>query len=85
MHESLLVLGGVIVGTSFTCIGCYLGAHLVKRTYMEITHPYPEEVILKLDNEVQPQPLNKPEGYDWDEYDEYLKPPRDEDGGEPEA
>ena len=51
MHESLLVLSGVIVGTTFTCIGCYLGAHLVKRTYMEITNPYPPEVLLKLDRE----------------------------------
>ena len=83
MHESLLVLSGVIVGTSFTCIGCYLGAYLVRRTYEDITNPYPPEVLLKLDKdediEIQPQ------GYDWDEYDDYLKPPHDEEGGEPEA
>ena len=51
MHESLLVLGSVIVGTSFTCIGCYLGAYLVRRTYEDVTNPYPPEVLLKLDRE----------------------------------
>ena len=61
MHESLLVLSGVIVGTVFTCVGCYLGAYLVKRTYEEITSPYPNEVVLKLDNEEQP-PLSKQRG-----------------------
>ena len=86
MHESLLVLSGVIVGTVFTCVGCYLGAYLVKRTYEEITSPYTNEVVLKLDNEEQQPPQSKqPQGYDWDEYDDYLKPPMDEEGGEPEA
>ena len=83
MHESLLVLSGVIIGTVFTCVSCYLGAFLVKRTYMEITNPYPE-VLLKLDREEEDTPDHS-ESYDWDQYDEYLKPPRDEDGGEPEA
>ena len=83
MHDSLLVLSGVIVGTTFTCIGCYLGAFLVKRTYMEITDPYPPEVLIKLDKDDNIP--DQQESYDWDQYDEYLKPPRDEDGGEPEA
>ena len=86
MHESLLVLSGVIVGTSFTCIGCYLGAYLVRRTYEDITNPYPPEVLLKLDSEEEQQLQSKqPQGYDWDEYDEYLRPPKDDEGGEPEA
>ena len=84
MHESLLVLSGVVVGTSFTCIGCYLGAYLVKRTYEDVTNPYPQELLLKVDSEDNAN-TNQPNGYDWDEYDDYLKPPLDEDGGEPEA
>ena len=36
MHESLLVLSGVIVGTGFTCVGCYLGAYLVKTICLAI-------------------------------------------------
>ena len=84
MHESLLVLSGVIVGTSFTCIGCYLGAYLVRRTYEDVTNPYPPELLLKVDREDNTN-TNQPQGYDWDEYDDYLKPPLDEDGGEPEA
>ena len=83
MHESLLVLGGVIVGTVFTFVGCCLGAYLVKSTYMEITNPEPQELLLTVDKGIDN--TTKIKGYDWDEYDDYLKPPRDEDGGEPEA
>ena len=64
MHESLLVLSGVIVGTVFTCVGCYLGAFLVKRTYMEITKPYQPELLIELDREEDSTSI-KPESYDW--------------------
>ena len=84
MQESLFVLGGVIVGTVFTCCGCALGAYLVKKTYMEITNPHPQELLLKLDKDIESDTDN-PQGYDWDEYDDYLKPPHDDKGGEPEA
>ena len=66
MHESLLVLSGVIVGTTFTCVGCYLGAFLIKRTYMEITQPYPPEVLIQLDKE-EGNTSGYSEAFDWDQ------------------
>ena len=83
MQESLLVLSGVAIGTVFTGAGCLLGAFLVKKTYMEVTNP-PQPRYLRLPDE-DAQPNGEAESYDWDEYDNYIKPPRDEDGGEPEA
>ena len=53
---------------------------------MEITHPYPQEILLEVEEDIDGNTNTKqPQGYDWDEYDEYLKPPHDEEGGEPEA
>ena len=51
---------------------------------MEITDSYLPEVLLKIDKEADNIP-DQSESYDWEQYDDYLKPPRDEDGGEPEA
>ena len=83
MHESLLVLMGVLAGTVFTGAGCFLGAYLVKKTYMEVTNPSPPMYLRVQEDEEQLQ--KPPESYDWDEYDSYLKPPLDEDGNDPEA
>ena len=81
MQESLLVLAGIIVGTVFTGSGCVLGAYLVKKTYIEVTQTYPVIVEVDEDN----NKVDEPEGYDWSEYDSYLKPPLGDDGGDPEA
>ena len=82
MQESLLVLTGVAVGTVLTGAGCYLGAYLVKKTYSDVTNP---SVPIFLQQEEDVNPNGAQESYDWDEYQSYIKPPRDEDGGEPEA
>ena len=82
MHESLLVLAGVTAGTVFTGVGCLLGAYLVKKTYSDVTNP-PVPIFLQQEEDVNHSGTS--ESYDWDEYDSYIKPPRDEDGGEPEA
>ena len=76
MQESLLVLSGVIIGTIFTCAGCALGAYLVKLTYMEVTNPLP--LLVKIDGDKEDNTTtSQAEGYDWDEYESYLKPPMD--------
>ena len=82
MHEILILGAGIMVGT--IGIGCaeYLGGHLVLRTYIELT-----QLHLLLPNAVEDDTdkTSDPESYDWEEYDAYLKPPMDENGGEPEA
>ena len=72
MHEVLLVLSGTILGTVFIGAGVFLGAWLVQRTYSELTHPHP--LLLKV-VEQENIDTSKPDGYVWDEYDQYLKPP----------
>ena len=72
LHESILVLIGVIIGTVFTCTGCVLGAYLVKQTYLEITNPYPNKVVLKLDKD-EIDNRTQSESYDLDQYYDYFK------------
>ena len=72
----------MVHGTVFTAAGVCLGAWLVKRTYSELTHP---QSLLYKEEEDTVDNTVKPEGYDWDEYDQYLKPPLGDDGGDPEA
>ena len=82
MHEVLIFGVGIAVGTIGTGCAVYLCGHLVLRTYMELTQPHlllPDTVKDDTDKSIDP------EGYDWDEYDAYLKPPLDDNGGEPEA
>ena len=81
MHEVLILGVGIMVGTIGTGCAVYLGGHLVLRTYMELTQPH---LLLDTVKENTDKPID-PEGYDWDEYDAYLKPPLDDNGGEPEA
>ena len=82
MHEVLILGAGIMVGTIGTGCAVYLGGHLVMRTYMELTQTHIElPNTVEDDTDSTPQP----EGYDWEEYDAYLKPPMDESGGEPEA
>ena len=81
MQEILIFASGTIVGTVSTCIAVYLGGNLVMRTYMELTQPHYE-----LPDTVEGNTTTTTaDGYDWDEYDEYLRPPHDDKGGEPEA
>ena len=82
MQESLLVLAGVAVGTVFTGAGCLLGAYLVKKTYSDVTNP-PIPIFLQQEENTEPNGVS--DAYDWDEYNTYIKPPRDDEGGEPEA
>ena len=86
MESVYLVLTGITIGTVFTAAGCLLGAYLAKRTYLTVTEP-PEFLIdINKDAEDNSQGLPGEAGsYDWDQYDHYLKPPLDEEGGEPEA
>ena len=52
MQESLLVITEVIMGTIFTGIGCVLGAYLLKRTYVKLTHP--QTLILNMEKDDVP-------------------------------
>ena len=82
MHEVLILGAGIMVGTIGTGCSVYLGGHLVLRTYIELTQPHlllPDTVEDNTDKAIDP------EGYDWDEYDAYLRPPHDEKDREPEA
>ena len=64
--------------------GCLLGAYLVRRTYMDITHPSP--LLLKLPGEQKETNPRDVEGYDWDSYDQYIsRANEDDDDGLPEA
>ena len=81
MHEVLIFGIGITVGTIGTGCAVYLGGHLVLQTYLELTQPHidiPDTVDDNTDTAVA-------DGYDWSEYDTYLKMPLDDDGGEPEA
>ena len=82
MQESLLVLAGVTVGTVFTGAGCLLGAYLVKKTYADVTNP-PVPIFLQKEEDAEPNGAS--DAYDWDEYNTYIKPPRDDEGNDPEA
>ena len=82
MHEVLILGAGIMVGTIGTGCAVYLGGHLVLRTYMELTQPH---LLLPNTVEDDTDKTSDPEGYDWEEYDAYLKPPMDDSGGEPEA
>ena len=81
MQEILIFASGTIVGTVSTCIAVYLGGNLVMRTYMELTQPHYELPDIVEDN----TDTATTDGYDWDEYDDYLRTPHDDKGGEPEA
>jgi len=83
MQESLLVLAVLAVGTVFTGAGCLLGAYLVKKTYSDVTNPSVPTFLQLQEEDVNPNGAS--ESYDWDEYNTYIKPPRDDEGGEPEA
>ena len=83
MHEVLILGVGILVGTLVTGISGYLGGHLVLRTYLELTQTH-----LELPNTVEDNTnttTTQPDGYDWQEYDQYIAAPIDEDGNEPEA
>lgn len=81
MNEFLILLTGVIVGTISTGVAVYLGGHLVLRTYLELTQPH-LEVPNTVEQDTDNTTTTTPEGYDWDEYDNYLSPPLgDEDEG----
>ena len=82
MHEALIILSGITVGTICIGAGTFLGAYLVKRTYEEVTHPHPLLVKLQGEEEASLDSKSQGDGYDWDQYDDYIKPPMDEDGGE---
>ena len=63
-----------------------MGAYLVKKTYSAITEPPEFLVDIAPDAKDSSQRLSEDAGsYDWDQYDEYLKPPLDDEEGEPEA
>ena len=82
MHEVLLLLTGVLIGTVITSVGLYFGVKIVKLTYTEMT--YPQEIVTNTQGEnTSKQP--EVESYDWDEYQSQLTPPLGDDGGEPEA
>ena len=86
MESVYLVLTGITFGGLFVAIGSILGAVLVKKTYSAITEPQEYRLSLSKDTEDSSQGLpEETDAYDWEQYDEYLKPPQDEEGGEPEA
>ena len=67
-------------------VGCLLGAWLVGKTYSAINEL--PEFLIEMEKDAKENSQGLPEesnGYDWDQYDEYLKPPEDDKGGEPEA
>ena len=84
MHDTVLVLTGILVGTSFTAAGCFLGAYLVKRTYMDVTQPISLTLSPK-GREEEEQSLRDMEGYDWDEYDKYIQGVEEDQEEIPEA
>lgn len=83
MQEVLIFAVGFIGGTISTGCAVYLGGHLVLRSYLELTSPYPQVEDTNKDKDKDTATTNG--GYDWDEYDSYIKPPRDDEGEEPEA
>jgi len=85
MHEVLILGIGFLVGTTVTLIGGALGAHLVMRTYMELTQPHLDIPNTVDNNKDNTDMTSQPEGYDWDEYDNYLTPPIGDDGEDPKA
>ena len=82
MQEVLTAFIGIIIGTCSTLGGCWLGAYLVKRTYTEITNPYPHIVKETVEEE---EDLRSVEAYDWDTYDAHIKGIEDETEEVPEA
>ena len=86
MESVYLVLTGITFGGLFVATGSVLGAYLVKKTYSTVTEP--QEFTVNLSKGTGDSSQEFPEeadAYDWDQYDEYLRPPKDEEGGEPEA
>ena len=84
MHESLLVITGIIFGTVSSLSGVLLGAKLVKRTYMELTTPL-SDIYIDEEDTHKDKELRDNEAYDWSEYDQYIKGATDDDDGVPEA
>ena len=67
MNEVFYLLAGIIAGTVGTLISVALGGKLVHSTYLELTQPYIED---QEEEDTKPQ---VEEGYNWDEYDSYVK------------
>ena len=84
MHEVLILGTGIVIGTISTGVAVYLGGYLVLRTYMDLTQPHIELPNTIVDNK-ENTTTTQPDGYDWNEYDNYLTPPLGDDGEEPEA
>ena len=82
MQEVLTAFIGIIIGTSATLLGCWLGAYLVKRTYTEVTNPYP--IVVK-EAQKDEEDLRSVDAYDWDSYDAYIKGIEDDTEEVPEA
>ena len=81
MHEVSFILIGLGIGTLGTLIATYLGGYLVIRTYLELTTPHIDNTVEDNSN----TDTTQPEGYDWDEYDNYLTPPLVDDEEGPKA
>ena len=80
MHEVYLVLTGITFGSVFTLIGGYLGACLVRNTYLQLTEP----ATVNTEDNSRGLP-DETEAYDWDSYDQYVKGAKDDDDEVPKA
>ena len=80
MVESLFLLGGIIIGAVITHGGYLIAGKTIHRTYEELTQlPH---IVLEDKEQGRPE---LPDGYDWSEYDQYVKRAEDEDDVIPES